>query len=70
MSSKFLFSISFKIALAIIDDYCVIHRLTCKVFAIRVHSCCRNGVHIRLTYMLGNDRNAEFPNVDLLIVRG
>ena len=68
MPGKFLFSIGFKIAFAIIDDDSIIHRLPCEVFAVRVHSCCRNGVHIRLTYVLRNDRNTKLPNVYLLIV--
>jgi hypothetical protein len=68
MPGKFLFTIGFKITFAIIDDDSVIHRLPCEVFAVRVHSSCRNGVHIRLTYVLRNNRNTKLPNVDLFIV--
>jgi len=68
MASKLLLSVHLEVALAVVNHYFVVHRLPGEVLSIRVHSCVRDRLHIRLTDVLGDYRNAELPEVHLLVI--
>ena len=71
MPSEALLSVELEIAVFnVVNDNTVVHGLPCEVLAIRVHGCVGDRMHVRLSDVLGNDRNAELPHEDLLVITG
>ena len=68
MAAKFLLPVDLEVTFAVVYNYCVIHRLACKILAIRMHSCCWNCMHVWLTYVLCDNWDTELPHIDLFII--
>jgi len=68
VARELLLPVQLEVPLAVVYHNFVIHALSGKIFPIRMHGGCRNGMHVGLTDVLGNNRDAELPHVDLLVV--
>ena len=68
MPAEALLAVHLEVALAIVYDDLVVHRLACKVLHVWMHGCCGYCVHIWLADVLGHDRNAKLPNIHFLVI--
>lgn len=65
---ELLLSVHLEVALAVIDDYLVVHGLACEILHVWVHRSGGHCMHIWLTDVLSNDWDAELPHVHLLVI--
>jgi len=68
MPRKLLFAVHFEVSFTIIYYYFVIHWLSSKVFAIRMHCSIGDGLHIWFTDVLGHNRDSKLPQVNFFII--
>jgi hypothetical protein len=69
VTSELLLPVCLEVAFAIIDNNRVVHRLACKVLAVRMEGSCRNCMHIGFADVLGNYWDAELPDIHLFVIR-
>ena len=68
--SEPLLAVDLEPILQVIYRYGVVHGLTHPVFAIGVHFCGGDGVHVGLQEVLDHYGDAELPGADLLLISG
>lgn len=68
MTTEALLSIHLEVALAIVNNYFVIHGLTRKILHVWMHRSCRHRMHVWLAYVLGHNGDAELPNIHLFVI--
>ena len=68
MTSELLLTIHLEVALAIVNHDFVVHGLASEILSIWMHGCIWNGLHVRLTNVLGDYWDPELPKINLLVV--
>jgi hypothetical protein len=68
VASELLLTIHLEVALAIVNHDFVVHGLASEILSIRMHGCTWNGLHIRLTNVLGDYWYPELPKINLFVV--